>query len=100
MSSIHDAFRSLEMDTTPGVRCTISHYLYFRKKRKGDEAAVKFRAGNYRTIERLGADGINWLVLVQHEIEATDKAIEDAVKEVSARARKASAEYDGWEISE
>jgi hypothetical protein len=74
-----------------------SHYLYFPTE---DEARAAVRDMGGKGLEsavRLGADEVNWLVLVQHAWPLGAEEF-DRIQELLRGITDAhSGEYDGWE---
>lgn len=46
----------------------LQHYLYSSSREASGEAAAELRRSGFATEERLGADGVNWLVLALREL--------------------------------
>jgi hypothetical protein len=77
---------------------TVSHYLYVPNKKAADVVAKELRRRGFRTEERLGADGLNWLVLSQHEVVPSDDLMATTRSVMEALADEVDGEYDGWEV--
>jgi hypothetical protein len=75
----------------------VLHYLYFPHQQGAVAAAAEFRNSGFATEERLGADGINWLVLARHEIVPSEEAIARIRQVMEDLAGRYGGEYDGWE---
>jgi len=76
MSNDRAALEELFRASTPGSCAVVLHYLYFptkRRSRRGRRGASSHRVC---TEERLGADGVNWLVLSKHEIIPSEETVE------------------------
>lgn len=76
---------------------TILHYLYFPKKDAAKKVAQQLRTDGFEIEDRLGADGINWLVLASHNIVPSDEALTTARELMEQLADSSGGEYDGWE---
>jgi len=75
----------------------VLHYLYFPRRQEAFAVAAELRNSGFATEERLGADGMNWLVLARHEIVLSEEAIADIRRGMEDLAGRYSGEYDGWE---
>lgn len=75
----------------------VRHYLYFPEKKMATKAVDALKAMGFEIEFRLGADGVNWLVLALHEIIPTDKAMSDVRIQMDRLASSLRGEYDGWE---
>jgi len=76
---------------------TILHYLYVPN---GEVAAMigdELKRCGFRTEERLGGDGVNWLVLASHEVVPSEELIASTRRLMEALVAKVGGEYDGWE---
>jgi hypothetical protein len=73
------------------------HFIYFRDRLKAEALAKKLRLDGFQVESRLGADYINWLLLVQHLLIPDDQAIEELVDQLTGLAQANDGEYDGWE---
>lgn len=74
----------------------VIHYLYFPDRDDARRAAEELRSQGLEVEERLGADGVNWLVQSRHVTvdESSDDARRALIEDV---ARRYHGEYDGWE---
>jgi hypothetical protein len=92
------ALEQLLRVSRPGVPHVVSRYLYFPcKSAAAKAAAAELRSQGFTTEERLGADGMNWLVLARHAVVPSDATI-GTVRQVMENATRVGAgEYDGWE---
>lgn len=97
MSNDRAALERLFRDSVPGAVHTVLHYLYFLTKESAIEAAVQLRSQGFDTEERLGADGVNWLVLAKHKMIPSEETIAAARMLMENIVRNLSGEYDGWE---
>jgi hypothetical protein len=75
----------------------LKHYLYFPTKRGARAAAAKLREQAFGVEERLGADGVNWLALVRHDIVPSLEAVAAVRETMEQLAAVGGGEYDGWE---
>ena len=97
MPSDRDAIRELLKYSRAQAPHLISHFLYFSVRASADKAATKLRSGGFSTEQRMGGDGINWLVLAQHRIVPTESSVGAARRFLEEVARDYDGEYDGWE---
>jgi hypothetical protein len=75
----------------------VRHYLYLPNEKQAKKVAHKLQAAGYEIEVRLGADGINWLVLINHSIVLTEQAILNVRSQLEKLALELHGEYDGWE---
>lgn len=78
---------------------TILHYLYFPKKDAAKKVAQQLRTEGFEIEDRMGADGINWLVLASHDIVPSAEAIAATRETMEQLAESLGGEYDGWEAA-
>ena len=97
MSTDRDALNELYRNTTPGRLHTITHYLYLPDKKTARSVAAKLRKSGLRTEDRLGADGVNWLVLAYQEAVPSESLLSRTRAELTELALAGGGEYDGWE---
>ena len=81
----------------PGRPHEVLHYVYFPKRAAARAAAIELQRQGFRTEERLGADGVNWLVLARHHIVPSEAALFAARQIIEGVASTGAGEYDGWE---
>ncbi|MEW6747805.1 MAG: ribonuclease E inhibitor RraB [Planctomycetota bacterium] len=81
----------------PDAPRRIWHYLYLPTREDAAQIAAELRHRGFRTEERLGADGLNWLVLASHEGVLTEDAMAAARCSMEALVARVGGEYDGWE---
>ena len=93
LAALEQLFKVSELGRTH----TVLHYLYFPSRKAANKAAVKLCNQGFKTEERLGADGINWLVLARHDIVPSDEAIATTRETMEQLAASLGGEYDGWE---
>jgi hypothetical protein len=77
----------------------IEHYLYFPKETAACDAAETLRGEGYEVEVRLGADGVNWLVLASHAVLPAAATVARTTLRLEALASSLSGEYDGWEAT-
>lgn len=75
----------------------IRHYLYVPTREAAAQVSKELRARGYGTEERLGADGVNWLVLVRHEAVPTEQLMASMRRSMEALVAMVGGEYDGWD---
>jgi hypothetical protein len=75
----------------------VVHYLYFPDHQEAVAAASELRSAGYTAEERLGADGIKWLVRARHEIVRSEESTADLRRSMEDLAERHRGEYDGWE---
>jgi hypothetical protein len=73
------------------------HYLYFPDKKTALKVAHDLRNRGFRTEERLGADGVNWLVLASHNVVLSEEMIRNTRQLMEQIVAATDGEYDGWE---
>ena len=76
---------------------TILHYLYVSSSDDADAIASELQRNGYHTEQRLGADGVNWLVLARHEMIPTQESMASLRKFMEKLLSPCNGEYDGWE---
>jgi hypothetical protein len=81
----------------PDERHVLLHYLYLPTESDAQRAASELRQRGFRTEERLGADGVNWLVLARHDVVPTEELIVATRRIMEALVQPCGGEYDGWE---
>jgi hypothetical protein len=82
-----------------GTAQTLLHYVYVPTVTAARETGTYLRARGFITEERLGADGINWLVLAKHHVVPTPELILGVRTLMEELARSHGGEYDGWEAA-
>lgn len=75
----------------------VVHYVYFPTEDSAELAAASLEQKGFAIESRLGADGINWLVLATHRIVPNEAEIERHRVMFEAIALQGDGEYDGWE---
>jgi len=76
----------------------ILHYLYAPSSEAASKIAEELKQRGFRTEERLGADGVNWLVLARHEAVPTEELMASMRRSMETLIAKVGGEYDGWEV--
>jgi len=97
MSDDRSALEHLFQTSTPGATHVLLHYLYFPTRHGASDTAKELRARGFETEERLGADGVNWLVLAKHEVIPSEETMAANRELMEELARAKAGEYDGWE---
>jgi hypothetical protein len=97
MSDDRTAFEELARHLAPGVACTLAHYLYLPRREDATAAGAALRARGFRTEERLGANGVNWLVVARCEVVPSLEGIAAARTLMEQLVEPKGGEYDGWE---
>jgi len=77
----------------------MSHYLYFAKKAKAEEAGRHLRERGFEVEVRRGADGTSWLALAKQKAPESADQMEGLREELESLAEKLGGEYDGWEAA-
>jgi hypothetical protein len=77
----------------------ISNYLYFPSKDFADKSIILLSQIGFEVVIRLGADGVNWLVMASQINIPSESFIAEMRLNLENIANKLNGEYDGWEIS-
>jgi hypothetical protein len=75
----------------------VLHYLYVPDSAAANAIAAELEQSGFRTEERLGADGVSWLVLARHEIVPTEEQLAALRRSMGKLVALYGGEYDGWE---
>ncbi len=75
----------------------VLHYLYVSDRGAASEIAAQLRQRGFRTEERMGGDGVAWLVLARHEIALSAKHMASLRQSMEKLVAPWGGEYDGWE---
>jgi regulator of RNase E activity RraB len=75
----------------------ILHYVYLPNKEFAASLASELRSSGFDIEERLGADGVNWLVLARHVAVPTEALMAATRRTMEALVARFDGEYDGWE---
>src|SRR4051812_40831092 len=97
MASDHNAIEELRAVSNMDAVHWVRHYLYFPVERSAKNVASVLRERGFVVEDRLGADGVNWLVLAKSQIVPTEagfSALRTFFEEITAAN---DGEYDGWE---
>ena len=97
MSDDQAAIEELLKVSKPGARHVFLQYLYFPERSAAEEAAAELQSLGFDTENRLGADGVDWLVLARKELVASEEMIATARQQMEEVTRRLDGEYDGWE---
>lgn len=97
MSDHRVALDELARTLEPGTACTVSHYLYLPKREDAPPIVESLRARSFQVQERLGADGVNWLILASHTVVPSLEVILKTRALMNEMVRPCAGEYDGWE---
>jgi hypothetical protein len=82
--------------STPGAVHRISHYLYFASQVAAAPVAAELNRRGFEAHVSLGAYD-KWLIVADHEIVPTEKALTELRQSMETLALAAGGEYDGWE---
>lgn len=97
MSDDRQAIREIAASSDADAVRTILHYLYAPSSDAAAEIAKELRQRGFKTEERIGGDGVNWLVLARHEAVLTEELMTSTRRSMEALVAQAGGEYDGWE---
>lgn len=97
MSDDRQAIREIAAVSDGDAIHTILHYLYAPSSEAAGKIAKELRQRGFETEERLGGDGVNWLVLARHEAVPTEELMTSTRRSMEALMAKVGGEYDGWE---
>lgn len=75
----------------------ILHYVYVPSCEAAAFVGEELRGRGFATEERLGADGVNWLVLARHVAVPSEAVMASIRQSMEALVAKVGGEYDGWE---
>jgi len=75
----------------------IQYYLYFPNEQVAKEVAGILYQYGFVVEDRLGADGVNWLLLAKTRAVPTESAIAEMSAFLERIAERNGGEYDGWE---
>jgi Regulator of ribonuclease activity B len=73
------------------------HFIYVPDRTNADALAAKLGLDGFEVESRMGADNVNWLILVHHELGPDEGAIEVLREQLTGLAEALGGEYDGWE---
>lgn len=92
------AIAELAQFSTQGGQHVLRHYLYFPDKAAAASVVAELQRRGFRTEMRLGADGVNWLVLARHKLVPTEATVFATRQTLEALVGPSGGEYDGWEV--
>lgn len=98
MSDDKQALREIAAVSDGDACHIILHYLYVSNSEIASQVTTELRLRGFRTEDRLGADGENWLVLARHDAVPTEELIETTRMMIEALMDEVGGEYDGWEV--
>jgi hypothetical protein len=75
----------------------ILHYVYLPDQEAAVSVARELQRSGFETEERLGADGVNWLVLARHVAVPTEERVAAVRRTMETLVAQFGGEYDGWE---
>lgn len=78
----------------------ITNYLYAPTREAACTIDDELKRRGFATTMRLGADGVNWLVLATIEAVPSIELIDSLRNIMEPLAADAGGEYDGWEVAE
>ncbi len=97
MSDDAEAIKEIRAVSDGNAPRTILHYLYVPDREAAAMIEDALRSRGFQTENRLGADGVNWLVLASHEAISSEELITSIRRSMEALVAKVGGEYDGWE---
>lgn len=97
MADDRDALAQLHAVSSRDLPHEISHYLYFPTELAARDAGSELRSLGFGATEDASADGINWLVLAEHQATPSAATIQSTRQLMEAIARRRGGSYDGWE---
>jgi hypothetical protein len=97
MALDRDALEELRAVSDMDAVHVVQHYLYFPLEQGARQVGNILRERGFLVEERLGADGINWLVLAKDRMVPTEAGIGEMRALLEEIAEKNGGEYDGWE---
>lgn len=95
--SDQDAITELQNAAGGDKETILVHYIYFPAQDAAAAAATSLEEQGFSVESRLGADGINWLVLARHRVVPDESLVERTRAMFEALAHRGNGEYDGWE---
>ena len=97
MSKDADALRELFAVSETGKPHHVRHFLYLPRREHAAAIVDELRRHGYQIEERMGADGINWLVLASHHVVPTEELMASTRAFMESLVADVGGEYDGWE---
>lgn len=98
MNDDAEAIRELAALSGGDAPLVILHYLYVPTSEAAALVGKEIRARGFVAEERLGGDGVNWLVLVRQEAVPTGQLMASMRRTMEALVAPVGGEYDGWEV--
>ncbi len=95
--SDEEALRELRSVVGGDKPTLVLHYLYFPRETDARDVSKVLKNEGMQVESRLGADGVNWLVLARHHIIPNEENVARARAGFEALATPRDGEYDGWE---
>ena len=75
----------------------IKYFIYVPDQLSAEGCATVLRQNGFSVESRLGADGVDWLVLAYHAIGSDPDKLEQVSELAAVLAQKFGGEFDGWE---
>lgn len=97
MSKDREALAELAAVSDANAPHLVLHYIYLPSSEAAAEVAVELRSRGFDTEERLGADGVNWLVLARHVAVPSEDFMVATRQSMESLVAALGGEYDGWE---
>lgn len=97
MATDRDAIEELRTISNVDAYHVVQHYLYFSREHDSKSIALILGKFGFEVQNRLGADGVHWLVLAKHQIIPSEETVERLRALFEAVAAEYEGEYDGWE---
>jgi len=97
MSDDRQAIAELAKASDTNALHTVLHYLYAPTREAAASVADELKHRGFRIEERLGGDGVNWLVLASHEAIPSEQLMTSLRGSMESLVAKVDGEYDGWE---
>lgn len=98
MALDRDALEELRSVSNMDAIHVVQHYLYFPLEEAAKNVAEMLRQRGFVVEERLGADGINRLVLAKNQMVPTEAEIGNMRALLEQIAAEKGGEYDGWDV--
>jgi hypothetical protein len=97
MSEDKKAIAELSAVSGPDATHLIAHYAYLASSDAASAVATELRNRGFKVEIRLGADGVNWLVLARHFMIPSETAMASSRRLMETLLQEFRGEYDGWE---
>lgn len=92
-----DALRALGMVSDTQRVHLVTHYLYVPTVEDAHTVEYELQRRGFLVDTRLGADGMNRLILARHHVVPSQSVIATARQLMHSLAATVGGEYDGWE---